>query len=478
MGLRALAIRGGDLVVFFSGVQIGALEAYFHAALFAVFGASRATLSIVPVVCGALVPAVFYLFVRDLFGSEKIACLSLLFLAFPSPAFLAWTYMPNSYPETVLIGITVLWLAARTARQGGGGWNLFALGVAIGLGWWNSLLTLGCTIPALAWLVLFHRKQIPPKRWFLPLAAGFVVGAAPWIYYNVRYAGATFWINFAAAEGGSGVLATARRFFRETAVELVAGVNPLGPARPVTALEGFLRIPAALVVLAALVLLPAAPKLALRGRNGSRSGVALLGLMAVTVGGLFVLSAAGQAPGPTVRYVLPLWFVVAASLGLLVATLAKRNRAVAYLVAAVVVTFHLSGYYWPWTAERREWAQNMRSDQALLSFLKANGVRWVCGEYWTVYPINFLSGERIRAVPFERQFDFYGYGKALPAAAGRLALLGRDEKDLDVWAVRAGLEGRVVAAAPGYVVLVPALDLRSSASSQRLLAELVAASRR
>jgi len=40
MGLRALAIRGGDLVVFFSGVQIGALEAYFHAALFALFVSS------------------------------------------------------------------------------------------------------------------------------------------------------------------------------------------------------------------------------------------------------------------------------------------------------------------------------------------------------------------------------------------------------------------------------------------------------
>ena len=54
MGLRALAIRGGDLVVFFSGVQIGALEAYFHAALFALFGASRSTLAIVPLVCGSL----------------------------------------------------------------------------------------------------------------------------------------------------------------------------------------------------------------------------------------------------------------------------------------------------------------------------------------------------------------------------------------------------------------------------------------
>jgi 4-amino-4-deoxy-L-arabinose transferase-like glycosyltransferase len=477
MGLRALAIRGGDLVVFFSGVQIGALEAYLHVPLFALFGASRATLSVVPIVCGCLVPVVFYLFVRDLFDSEEIACLSLLFVAFPSPAYLAWTYMPNSYPETVLIGITTLWLTARIARLGSGGWTPFALGISIGLGWWNSLLTLGATLPALAWLLVFHRDKAPPRRLLLPLAGGFVLGAAPWIYYNARYRLATFWINFAPAEAGTGVLSTAGRFFRETAVELVAGLNPLGPARPVTPLEGFLRVPAAGLVVVSLLLLPAASLLALRARRGARKGIALLGLVAATVAALFIFSAAGQAPGPTVRYVLPLAFVVAAALGLLVAAVSRRSRPAAAVLAGVVLTFHLSGYYWPWTSERREWAQNLRSDQALLAFLEGNGVRWVCGGYWTVYPVNFLSGGRIRAVPFERQFDFYGYGRNLPAAAGKLALLGRDERELALWAERAGLRGRPVRAAPGYVALLPAVDPRSSGSSQRLLAELTAAAR-
>ena len=80
-------------------------------------------------------------------------------------------------------------------------------------------LTLGCTVPALAWLFVFHRRAAPPKRLLLPGSAGFVLGAAPWIYYNVRYQWATLWINFAPAEAGSGVMATARRFFRETAAE-------------------------------------------------------------------------------------------------------------------------------------------------------------------------------------------------------------------------------------------------------------------
>ena len=199
-------------------------------------------------------------------------------------------------------------------------------------------------------------------------------------------------------------------------------------------------------MIASLLLVPLAPRLALRGRNGAGQSVALLILVAVTVAGLFILSAPGQAPGPTVRYILPLAFVVAASLGLLVAAAERRSRPAAVLVAAVVLVFHLSGYYWPWTSERREWRVNLRKDDALISFLRANGVRWICGEYWTVYPFNFLTGERIRAVPFQRSFDFYGYGTTLPAAAGRLALLGRDERDLSHWAERAGVRGEPVKA--------------------------------
>ena len=81
----------------------------------------------------------FYLFVRDLFGSEKVAGFSLAFMALPSPAFLAWTYMPNSYPETVLIGITTLWLAARIARRGTGGAGPVRARSRDRAGWWNSM---------------------------------------------------------------------------------------------------------------------------------------------------------------------------------------------------------------------------------------------------------------------------------------------------------------------------------------------------
>jgi hypothetical protein len=466
MALRALAIRGGDLIVFFSGHQIGAFEAYLHAAAFAVLGTSRETVSLAPLVAGCLVLVVFFQFLRELFSTE-VAFLALPFMALPSPAYLAWTYMPNSYPETVLFCVTTLWLAARAARRGGGAWSGFAIGVSAGLGWWNSALTLSCTVPALAWLIFFRREGVARGRLALGAVAGFALGAAPWILFNLRYGMPTLRQNFAAAPASGSVFATARRLVTKTVPELLVGLNPLGPPQPVTRLQAFLRLPAAAVDLLALALLPAAHALP-DVRSGSRKGLLLLELVAITVVGLFVFSGPGQVEGPTVRYVLPLYFVVAASLGLLVLGAGRTSRWLAGLAAGIVLAFHLSGYYWPGTAERIFWTENERHDEALLRFLESERVAWVCGEYWAVYPLNFLSRERIRAVPYEAPYDFYGYGRKLSAHAGRVALLASRREDLADWVSRTGLSGSIVSAAPGYFAFLPAVN-PPPGSSQRLL---------
>jgi hypothetical protein len=121
----------------------------------------------------------------------------------------------------------------------------------------------------------------------------------------------------------------------------------------------------------------------------------------------------------------------------------------------VVLVFNLSGYYWPWTEERRGWAENARSDAALVRFLEANGVTWVCGDYWAVYPVNFLSRLRVLGIPYQRQFDFYRYGEMLPPASRRFALLSRDREELVDWVARAGLTGSILSPAPGYVAFLP-----------------------
>jgi hypothetical protein len=468
MGLRGLSILDGDLVVFYSGAQIGALEAYAHAATFALLGASRDTISLAPTVVGSLTLVVFFLFVRELLG-PMVAVVALLFFAFPSPSYLAWTYMPNSYPETLFFCASTLWLAARVARRGIERWPSFALGLCAGLGWWNSPLTLSCTVPAFLWLVTVRREARRPGFWSLPLA-GLLTGALPWILYNLRYRFPSIWQTFRPATGSTTVAVAGRRFFAENLPDLAVGVDPFGGGEPMNLLQHVLRAPAGIVYIASVVVV-AHGIFAKKGKDVRRP-LTLLALVALGVTGLFVFSASGRFPGSTVRYVLPVFLVLVAALAVTVSIVSRWTLPGGIALAGVVLLFNISGYYWPWTTERRDWSENRRRDEQLLRFLGANGVSWICGEYWAVYPFNFLSRGRLRAAPFETQFDFYGVGKELPRS-GRPALVGRDRSELERWASRAGLVGPISSAGPGYAVLLPETPPSLSSSPERLYARLI-----
>jgi hypothetical protein len=246
-------------------------------------------------------------------------------------------------------------------------------------------------------------------------------------------------------------------------------MDPFGGYGPLNDVQRLARLPTSLIVAAALLLLVV---LAAGGDRGRRKSVLLLWLVFSTTGGLFVFSASGTFPGPTVRYVLPMAFVFAAALGLAADFVGRRNRYAALLVAVPVLVFNLSGYYWPWTAQRRKWAEDGRRDAQALRFLQANQVSWICGEYWTVYPFNFLSGGRLKAAPYELEYDFYRLGSSLPN--GRMALVSTS-RDVDQWARVAGLQGSVFQVGSGYVILLPSTNPPPEESSQGLYARLVAA---
>jgi hypothetical protein len=448
MGLRALAVLNGDLVVFFSGAQIGALEAYLHAAAFSIFGVSREAISLAPLLVGCATLVVFYLFIREVFGS-RVAELSLLFLALPSPAYLAWTYMPNSYPETVFLCAATLWLSARMGVRGFDRWSALGLGLSAGLGWWNSPLTLAATIPAVLWLLTVRPESRRVSFWRLP-AAGFLVGALPWIAYNVRYRFPSIFQVVRPVGEGNAIGAAAGKLLGENVPQLAIGMDPFGGGAALNEVQRLVRIPAAIVFFAAAAMLVLR---AVKGDRRIREGLLLLGLVAAVTAGLFVFSSSGTFPGPTVRYVLPLAFVFAAALGLATDFVGRRNRLAMLTVAMPVLAFNLSGYYWPWTEQRLEWRKNARSDQNLIAFLEKQKIGFVLGEYWTAYPVNFLSTLTVRGIPLQPQFDFYRIGDTLPARAPRFALISRNDGEIRLWASRIGIRGQISEVGPGYLLL-------------------------
>lgn len=461
-GLRAIQILHGKLPVFSVAERLGAFECYMHAGTFKLFGVSRQAIAIAPAISGCLVLVLFFLFVCELLG-RKAACLSLLFLSVPSPAYLYWTYLPNTYPETLLFCIATLWLAARVVRRGEATWTAFALGLSAGFGWWNSIQTIGCSAPALLW-VLIRRPELRTNwPFWRRVGGGFILGAAPWILYNIRHPLNSFRGNFAtrAVPGLQGILANAIYFFDYNIRELAIGMNAIG-GKPLMRWQPLLRLPVAIAYAGGALLLVLT--LSRRRSESLRRLLQIehaellpLFLVSFAVAALDIFSNAGSIRGLSVRYVLPLYFVISVTLALLVLFVCAFRRWAATLLVSAIIAFNVAGYFLPGTLQREEWAQKMAKDARLIQFLEAQQIQAVFGNYWVVYPLNFLAQGQISGLPDEAELDLREYEKQLPDHPIRWALLSISAQELQGWTARVGLSGSTVSIG-GYLVYLPSTN--------------------
>lgn len=480
-GMRAFQVLRGETPVFFSGVRIGSIEPHVAAAVFLVLGASRATLALVPVLLGFALLVALYGLYRELFP-PGVALAALPFLALPSPAFISWTYMPNGYAATLFLCGAILWLAALLQRRGPSRARVVLFGLAAGLGWWQSFQTLGVLGASLVWL-LWSRPELwrRPRLWALGLT-GFALGAFPWIAYNIAWPLKTFRGNYAVrpAQGIEAIVANAHYFLTYSLPEIVTPVNEAWTqllADPALDLHNRLRLPVQLLFAAAALLFLAAP--ALRGLAGGavsrRVGFSpwlLFVLVTAAYAGLNIFTEVGQTRVISVRYVLPLYLVVPGMLAILLSLVAARSRVLAALLAATVVLFNVTAYHWPGRASREAWREGAESDDRLVEWLQRRGVTAVFGGYWTSYPINFLSRERILALPCGP--DHYDYrGHRPPYRLYRWALVSVWPEELERWAARARVSGSVELAAPQRAVLVLAQNPADPAAQEQLLEQLV-----
>jgi dolichol-phosphate mannosyltransferase len=473
-GITALRLLGGHLPVFFATPRIGAIASYVAAPFFLVFGASRAALAGSTTLLGLGLFAAWYLFLREILD-RRLALAALPFAALPSPVFSLWSSQANGYPETLLLCATTLWLAARLARGADSRLGFMVFGLAAGLGWWTSLLTLACTVPAAAWM-LWRRPRLLSHVRFLALSAlGFLLGALPWIAYHVRYHHKPFHDNYAVvpAHGIAVMLATGRRLL---ATVLPAMLAPKVYPYPSGPLQSLLRTPALLItaagILACLVAAPLALLVPLVRRRSAAVGAAapraaelaersawpLCALVLLVTFGLNMASAAsaGQGPNLQVRYLLPIYLVVPAMLALLLLRVGRRWPVVALGLAGVVLVFNVAATLLPWSQVRHDWAEAAANDEIALRVLERQGVTVVVGSYWSVYPFNFLSHETILGIPVELGVDWRKEEERLPVAAPvRLAPLGRPPEVVECWTARAGLAGAPRVLAGNYAALLP-----------------------
>ncbi len=481
-GMRAFQVLRGETPVFFSGVRIGSIEPHVAAAVFLILGASRTTLALVPVLFGFGLLLVLYGFYRQLFP-PGLALLALLFVAFPSPVFIAWTSMPDGYPATLFLCGAILWTAALLQRGGPSRARVFLFGIAAGLGWWQSFQTLGVLGAALVWL-LWTRPELRrrPRLWALGLA-GFIVGAFPWIAFNVVWPLKTFRGNYAVrpAQGMEAIVSNVQYFLTYSLPELVTPVSEAWTnllADPALDLHERLRLPVRFLFAAVSLLFLAAPALRGRWARAVRKRVGfptwlLFVLVIAAYAVLNIVSEAGQARGVSVRYVLPLYLLIPGILAVFLSVAAARNRALAALLIGVLLLFNITGYHWPGRASRRAWREGAEHDHRLIELLRRRGVTGLVGGYWTTYPINFLSHERILALPCSS--DYYDYrGHRPPDRLYRWALVSAWPEELERWAARAGIQGSLELAAPQRAALILAHNPENPVTQEQLLDRLIA----
>jgi hypothetical protein len=468
-GLTAFEILRGDLQVFlFDGTRLGALESYLHLPVFALFGASRATLSVAPAVMGVALLAVFGALARELLGPEE-GLVALLLLAVPSPVVLLWNLLPFGYVETLFFIAAVLLFAVRVANRGPEPLSLAGFGLAAGLGWWGSALSLAGTLPAALWIALQRPGLLRSWRAMAPAAAGLVAGALPWIAFNIKYPLASFTggpkgnFAFRSAGGLDQFLDNAERLLGEVLPGLLLRAECPRPA--------FLAVLAGAIHGAAFLLSLAQVTRSARLRQLSPLLLPLL--VAGCTGGFFVVSAAGAIPGDVLRYIVPIGLAAPLLLAHLLVRTAAWSRSVAVALLLLLLAVHVSGFCLPWSPVRIEQRRLARAEDRLLALLEERRVGWVFGPYWDVYSLNFLSGETLRAVPELPPTDYHDYGRKLSAVPVPFALVYREPGAARDLARRAGLAGETIDVDGAFEVFFSTSQVSPEKQVKRLRLEAV-----
>jgi hypothetical protein len=184
-GLMALHIRSGDFPAFYWGQAYGgSIESFVAAAFFYVVPATAFTLTLVPVgFCAGCALMVWRLGVR-LAGARAGLVAAALFWV-PSIGLLWWSTKVGTYWSGLFLTLSALLLLvrARDAQR----WpvvEVLGFGVLAGLAWWANPQSVYLLAPA---GVVYLPRLLGHWRRFPLAVGGFVVGAAPWLVFNLDH---------------------------------------------------------------------------------------------------------------------------------------------------------------------------------------------------------------------------------------------------------------------------------------------------
>jgi len=179
-------LEGRYFPFYFYGISYNAScawEAYLAVVPFAIAGVGVIALKIPTVLLSLVCLMLFYMMTKRLYSIRVATLASLIFALWPG--LLKWHFQPRGYafyflfiPALIILFLIVENEKIRRPR------DFFLFGLACGIAFWSMELLM-ITIAGL-WVLLFLRRKFSLKT-FAVCAAGFVIGYAPAIWWNLTH---------------------------------------------------------------------------------------------------------------------------------------------------------------------------------------------------------------------------------------------------------------------------------------------------
>lgn len=383
--------------VFFPGQPYGGTpESVLVALVHQGFGSGTLQLKVVPIVLHLIACGLVWGAARRVVPSRagQLAAPVLLWLG---PAAGVWqsTKERGFYGAAIVAAALIVWLVARidhhVTRSEGltgpraalGRRELAGLGLAMGVGWWISPLLLLVALPAVAWLLFRDPTRL--DHWPRVLI-GAVVGALPWIGWNVLHA-------FRSMRQPASLGTDAFTRFGDGVAKMAVLLGVETPWDPDRTLVPMARVVAVLLLLVAVVVAV------------SRHPATGASLPAVAVGGyllLYPLANNTGTVGADPRYLYPLLPALALLLANLVAT--PRWPPASAAVVLVVAGLAAASSSWGITGLQEVRGLDVRFLEApgtsdVIDLLESEGVTFAVTDLAGTQ-ITYETGGRVRASSF------------------------------------------------------------------------------
>jgi len=397
-GLMARHILKGEFPVFFWGQNYcGAIEAYLVALFFAIFGASRYALNIVPVLESILFMIVMYILARRAFG-EKVGILTLLLIAIPPRYLVVNTVLARAnYVENLVLGAIVFYLTYRIVYEEKGinsGKLFFLLGIIFGLAWWTNFQSIYFILTSLFFIFL-RKKLIFFTRRFLILLLGVFIGGSPFWYFCFTNDFSPF--KSIGEEKFTNIAIALKKFF-VVGLPVIFGVVKSNREIYIPVMSHLLLI----IYIVSFIFIVKdrfkgllyLGKFSLRKSNGIEMFIVFFLLFTL----LYTLSGYGTIN--TRRYMLVLYLCLPVFLAYFVGRLRQRQKKISIFILSFIliangqqniVSIDLFNKY-----KRKTFIHDQRNEKELFKFLEDIGIKYVyVNNYWLSYQYTFDAQEKI-----------------------------------------------------------------------------------